>query len=554
MSPHNEQLIQDIEKARRLVILGLFAAIVVFVLFEALRGEHYWVKVKAEGNLWNYGSSLMYFMAGEMAIVNAILLAYYGKVHGQVTRSWSWMAWAAAGAAFVFFACDEMLEVHEKVGLAMERSIPWLHRMFPNRVDGLIIAGYAIGAILFSISFFRGPLISREARAYFIWGFVTIGLASGLDATPRHLYINYLPLRETEELLELFAGFAFTAAFISSGAVIGARILHAFDSEAGPAAPKPRESSAAEKPGPAKRLARRDVPMIGALIVTWNRSEDLLECIGSVLLSGYPRLAVYVVDNGSSDGSSRAIAERYPEVRVIRSEENLGFAGGSNLGLTRMLEDGMDAVFLLNDDVVVAEDTLAQLAEVVFSDPTVGAVAPKVLAYSAPNTIWAAGGLIDPRGVAVQRNYGETDRGQADEVSEIDYAVGCAMLVKSDVIRQVGLMDPRYFMYYEEADWCRRIRGAGYRILYVPRGRAWHKVSLDGDERNHASYYFSRNRLLYLSADGAGPGRVAWTALSDVVRSAVIHAVKGRRHESRLMVRAVLDYYRGDFGRFRDGT
>jgi len=554
VSPHNEQLIQDIEKARRLVIRGLFAAIVVFVLFEALRGEHYWVKVKAEGNLWNYGSSLMYFMAGEMAIVNAILLAYCRKVDGQVTRSWSWMAWAAAGAAFVFFACDEMLELHEKVGLAMERSIPWLHQMFPNRVDGLIVAGYAIGAVLFAFSFFRGPLISREARAYFIWGFVTIGLASGLDATPRQLYINYLPLRETEELLELFAGFAFTAAFISSGTAIGSRILRAFGGGESQPSSTQRESAAPGNPEPDKRLDRGHVPMIGALIVTWNRREDVLECIGSVLHSSYPRLAVYVVDNGSSDGSSRAVAEIYPEAKVIRSEENLGFAGGSNLGLTRTLEDGMEAVFLLNDDVVVAEDTLDLLEASGLGDSTVGAVAPKVLAYSAPNTIWSAGGLIDPRGVAVQRYYGETDRGQADEVSEIDYAVGCAMLVKSDVIRQVGLMDPRYFMYYEEADWCRRIRGAGYRILYVPRGRAWHKVSLDGDERNHASYYFSRNRLLYLSADGAGPGRVAWTALSDVVRSAVIHAVKGRRHESRLMVRAVLDYYRGDFGRFRDGT
>jgi len=293
-------------------------------------------------------------------------------------------------------------------------------------------------------------------------------------------------------------------------------------------------------------------PLIGVLTVTWNRKQDVLECIESVLRSAYPRLAVYVVDNASTDGSSQAIAEKYPDVHLIRSEENLGFAGGNNLGMARMLDDGADAVFLINDDAIVAEDALDCLVRGL-QDPAVGVLAPKVLVHGEPGMIWSAGGRIDSKtGVSVQRRCGEPDRGQADEPAEVDYAVGCAMLVRADAVRRVGFMDPRYFMYYEEADWCRRIRQAGYRILYVPRSRVRHKVAPGG--RNHAAYYFSRNRLLYLKSGGLSAGRIAWIAVSDILRSAAAHAVKGRARECRLMIRGVADYYARTFGEFRDGS
>ena len=220
-----EQLIGDIEKARKLAIWGLFIAIVLFVLFEALRGEHFWSKIKCEGNLWNYGSSLIYFTAAEMAIVNAVLFAYYDRLASDGRRSWIWALWAVVGAAFIFFACDEMLEIHEKVGLAIERAVPTLKRYYAGRADNLIIAGYAVGAVLFGFAFLRRMAAGREARAYFISGFVAIVLASGLDVIPRGFYLHYLPFRETEELLEVLAGFLFAAAFISSAAVMLAKIL-----------------------------------------------------------------------------------------------------------------------------------------------------------------------------------------------------------------------------------------------------------------------------------------------------------------------------------------
>lgn len=295
-----------------------------------------------------------------------------------------------------------------------------------------------------------------------------------------------------------------------------------------------------------------DRPSVGVLIVTLNRKDDLLECIGSVFATGYPRMIVYVVDNASTDGTLEAVKAKFPDVRMIRSEENLGFAGGNNLGLSWVIEDGMDAVFLVNDDVVISKDSIEMLVRSTFSKPDVGITAPKVVLHSDPSIIWSAGGLIDPdSGIATQRFYGEVDLQQADDVTEIDYAVGCAMLVKTAAICHVGLLDSRFFTYYEEADWCRRIREIGYRILYVPKSKVSHKVTLQSNGRNQASYYYARNRLLYLQCAGLSKIKIAGIAILDLLRSATVHAAKGRRHQSRLIAKGVADYYTNTFGKLR---
>jgi GT2 family glycosyltransferase len=292
---------------------------------------------------------------------------------------------------------------------------------------------------------------------------------------------------------------------------------------------------------------------VAALVVTWNRQNDVLDCIKSLTQSDYTCLRVYVVDNGSTDNTSDLVSKYFPSVVLIRSDRNLGFADGNNLGLDRILDDGTDAVFFLNDDAVVAHDTLKKLVPFLCDDG-VGIVCPKILVYGADDVIWAAGGIVDSKtGIARQRYYGEKDLGQADEQTDVDYAVGCAMLVKSEVIRNVGKLDSRYYMYYEEAEWCRRIRNNGYRIVYVPTSKVWHKVSIGETGRNNAPYYFSRNRLLYLRAGGVSEIKVAWFATLDILRDAIAHAVNGRIHESRLLVRGILDYYKNNFGRIGDG-
>ncbi|MHB0999877.1 MAG: glycosyltransferase family 2 protein [Armatimonadota bacterium] len=289
-------------------------------------------------------------------------------------------------------------------------------------------------------------------------------------------------------------------------------------------------------------------PSVGALIIAWNRRDDVLDCIGSLKRSGYPKLWIYVVDNASSDGTSEAIEKQFPDAVIIRSETNLGFAGGNNLGLKSILADGLDAVFLLNDDAVVSGDAVGTLVNGGYHDDSVGVLAPKILLYSDPEIVWSSGGDVDPHtGVTYQRNFGKKDN-KADTVSEIDYSVGCAMLIKSEVIRQVGMIDERYFTYYEETDWCRRIRNAGYRILYIPESRVLHKVPLVVNNRNNAAYYYTRNRLLYLNTTGVSSVKIA-RVTSSLIKTAISHSIKGRAEEGKLMLKGVIHYYKGQFGR-----
>jgi hypothetical protein len=140
-------------------------------------------------------------------------------------RSRQWISWAAAGVAFIYFACDEMLTIHEKVGVLLEDLLPRLASAYPGHADNLITGVYGLGALLFTVVFFRGAIADRRARAYYIVGFAMVGAATVMDIVPRELYIGYLPFRETEEFLELFAGFSFTAAFVSTGASLLVRVL-----------------------------------------------------------------------------------------------------------------------------------------------------------------------------------------------------------------------------------------------------------------------------------------------------------------------------------------
>lgn len=221
----NERLIRDMEHSRRVLITALFFGLIAFILFEALRGHTFWNKIKSEGNLWNYGSSLVYFMAGEIAVANAWLVRHQSRLIGSKRVAWSWLPWAAVGVAFTYFACDEMLCIHEKIGLAIERSVPLLHQMMPGRADGLIMAAYGLGGIMFSIAFFRGKTINRLAKRYLLAAFIMIVSAEMLDVMPKDWYIQYLPFRETEELLEVFAGWGFIAAFMTFTTSVVSRLL-----------------------------------------------------------------------------------------------------------------------------------------------------------------------------------------------------------------------------------------------------------------------------------------------------------------------------------------
>jgi GT2 family glycosyltransferase len=216
-----------------------------------------------------------------------------------------------------------------------------------------------------------------------------------------------------------------------------------------------------------------------------------------------PDLAIVCVDNGSSDGSPQAVRERFPEVTLIETGANLGYSGGNNVGIRHALEHGASWVVLVNNDATVAEDFIEGFAAVATQHPDAGILAGKVYFAERPTTIWFAGQRVRERlGYSGRpRGYGRRDAPRFDRVMATGRAVGALMAVSREAIEAVGLLDEELFAYVEDVDWALRVRGAGFEVIFAPRARAWHRVSVStGGEAasTHTLYYGVRNTVTAL--------------------------------------------------------
>ncbi len=193
----------------------------------------------------------------------------------------------------------------------------------------------------------------------------------------------------------------------------------------------------------------------------------------------YPNFKVAVIDNGSIDGSQAMVRSEFPDIELIENHQNLGVSQGYNVGLKRGVEGGADWVFLLNNDIRAHPDVLTAMMNVAETDSRIGILAPKIYYDSQPETLWYSGGKINFfTGMISHRGIREKDHGQYDEVEDTEYITGCAMLIKREVVEQVGLLDDVFSpMYSEDADYSIRARRADYRLVYVPGAKLWHKVS-----------------------------------------------------------------------------
>ena len=253
-----------------------------------------------------------------------------------------------------------------------------------------------------------------------------------------------------------------------------------------------------------------------------------------------------VVDNGSSDGIAEAVAAEFPAVEVIRSDVNLGFAEGCNVGLRRALERDCRYLLALNNDTEVDPGFVAALVEEARRRPDAGALCSKVLFLDPPDLIWFAGASFDPRSGynGRQRGYRERDDGRFDAVVETDRACGAAMLVRRDVVERVGLFDPLLFAYSEDTDWSLRASAAGYRHYLVPASRVWHKVSVgSGGENSPGTLYYGLRNTLEVCERYAPLGAVASARRRAVLTGAhVLQALLSRRRRAGLG--AVVQGYR----------
>jgi O-antigen biosynthesis protein len=215
------------------------------------------------------------------------------------------------------------------------------------------------------------------------------------------------------------------------------------------------------------------LPAVSVIILNWNGGSYLPDCLAALLAVDYPDYRVIVVDNASSDNSPALARRQFPQVELIENRRNLGFAGGNNVALRRLKTD---YAVLLNPDVVVADDWLRELIAPMVADPAIGIAGCKL---TFPNgRIQHAGGFTTaPQAMPGHYGLNEIDEGQHDTLRDVEYVTGAAMALTRPLLERIGLMDEGYFLYYEEVDFCRRARQAGFRVVYVPGATAVHDES-----------------------------------------------------------------------------
>ena len=244
---------------------------------------------------------------------------------------------------------------------------------------------------------------------------------------------------------------------------------------------------------------------LSIITINYNGLKDTCELIDSLPLEDRS-IEVIVVDNASKNNEASIIEERYPAIKVIKSKENLGFAGGNNLGIKAA--HGKYLFFINNDTILQPQASdISHLILRLESDESIGIVCPKIRFAWNDNPIQFAG--YTPLSRFTMRNrsigFGEEDHGQYDTAHPTPYAHGAAMLVKRSAIEKVGLMPECYFLYYEELDWSMMFTRAGYCIWYEPACTIYHKESQStGQQSPLKAYYLTRNRLLFVKRNIQG--------------------------------------------------
>jgi hypothetical protein len=215
---------------------------------------------------------------------------------------------------------------------------------------------------------------------------------------------------------------------------------------------------------------------VAIIVLNWNGLEDTRKCLVSLFHMSGPSPRIYVVDNGSTDGSVEKLFREFgDQIILLANRSNLLFAGGNNVGIHRALEDGCTHILLLNNDTIVDLEMLAELMKAGRDDAV---LCPKIYYMDRPNVLWYAGGNLNLRRARIaHRGIREVDRGQYDQIAPTDWATGCALFATRRVYETVGLLDEEFRLYCEDVDFCLRARAAGFPIIYVPTAEVWHRVS-----------------------------------------------------------------------------
>lgn len=242
-------------------------------------------------------------------------------------------------------------------------------------------------------------------------------------------------------------------------------------------------------------------PYVIVLILSYNGKYLLEEAVPSYLANVYSNFEVVVIDNGSKDGTKEWVEKNYPQVKVLRTEKNLGYSGGFNFGLKYAFdEQNADYVLITNNDVKANNKVITELVRVAETDEKIGFITGKVYYYDMPNTLQTVGKKEDPiRWNGDHLGGKEKDTGQYDEISERPFVDDIFTLVCRKMYEEIGSYDETFRFQGEEFDWQARAKKLGYKIMYTPHARIWHKESMTiGKQSAFKAYYDARNPMLVI--------------------------------------------------------
>jgi len=255
---------------------------------------------------------------------------------------------------------------------------------------------------------------------------------------------------------------------------------------------------------------------VAIIVIHFNTDQETKDCLDSLSRVKHKgiTLSTYVIDNGSKNPLHLSDVILGKTTKLIRSDANLGFTSGNNLGISVALrESEPDYILLLNNDTTVKPDFLEKLVSTAQAEPKLGMAVPKIYFYPGKefhntayktaelgNVIWFAGGSIDWSNLdAFHRGVDEVDHGQFDQTTDTEFVTGCCLLIPRTVLERVGALDPKYFLYLEDVDWSMRVKQAGYELHFVSDAVVWHKNagSSGGVGSPTHRYYQTRNRLFF---------------------------------------------------------
>jgi hypothetical protein len=297
----------------------------------------------------------------------------------------------------------------------------------------------------------------------------------------------------------------------------------------------------------------KELPKVCVIILSWNHKKDVLENIKSLQASNQNgfTMQIFVVDSGSTDGTVEELLKL--NIKVKKLDKNYGFVKGNNIGIEEALEEGFDYIAIQNDDTLVDSNLVKNILLEHQKNDKAGAISPKI--YFAKgfeyhkkykdsdlgHVIWYAGGLMDWKNIyGSNRGVDEVDHGEFDKTEETDFATGCFVMYKAKALKEVGFFDEKYFAYMEDVDLSQRMKKAGWKVLYSPRGFMWHKVSQSsgiGSQQN--DYYLTRNRMLF------GMIYASFRTKLALIRESLRLLFSGRDWQKV----GIRDYYSGRFGK-----